>query len=179
MKYPFLKNPLLRFFILFIVLYTAWYVLYEQLINPSGVLDSWVINSSVFSADHLLRLFGYTTFTTQAETIRVVGIDGTNGLWIGDPCDGITLFALFTAFMLAFPGPFKHKAWFIPCGILSIFLINILRITGLCMIVRYKPGWLALNHDYIFKLFVYGFIFMLWMIWVNRFSPFQKLKSVS
>ncbi|MFI5149125.1 MAG: exosortase X [Bacteroidia bacterium] len=177
MNVRFLRNPLLRFFILFIVLYTSWYVAYELVINPNGKLDSMVINSSVFSTDHLLRLLGYTTFTSHSDTIRVVGIDGTNGVWIGDPCNGITLFALFTAFLLAFPGPAKHKFWFIPAGIFGIFLVNTIRIAGLCMIVLYKPQWLSFNHDYVFKILVYSFIFMLWMIWVNRFSPFKRSKK--
>jgi exosortase family protein XrtF len=179
MNFRFLKNPLFRFLLLFIVLYTSWYVLYELVINPNGTLDTFVINSSVYSSEHLLKLFGYPTFTTHSETIRTVGIDGTLGLWIGDPCNGLTLFALFTAFIVSFPGPVKHKAWFIPAGILGIFLVNVLRITGLCMIVLYKPKWLGINHDYIFKIFVYSFIFWTWMIWVNRFSSihlFNKTK---
>jgi exosortase family protein XrtF len=179
MKAGLLRNPLLRFFLLFIVLYTSWYVLYEQVINPNGKLDSVVINASVYGTDHLLRIFGFTTFTANTDTIRVVGIDGTNGVWIGDPCNGITLFALFTAFLLAFPGPVKHKLWFIPLGIFSIFLVNTFRIAALCVIVQKKPEWLAFNHDYVFKIVVYGFIFLLWMLWVNRFSPFQRLKQAS
>jgi exosortase family protein XrtF len=171
--FSFLRNPIVRFLLLFIVLYTSWYLLYEIWINPNGRLDSFVINSSVFCTDHLLKLLGFTTFTTNSETIRTIGIDGTQGLWIGDPCNGITLFALFTAFILSFPGPAKHKIWFIPAGILAIFFVNVLRITGLCLVVKYKPSLLELNHDYIFKIIVYGFIFWLWIIWVNRFSPMR------
>jgi exosortase family protein XrtF len=171
--FAFLKLPLVRFLLLFFVLYTCWYLAYEVWINPNGKLDSLVINSSVFCTDHLLKLLGFVTFTTNSETIRTIGIDGTHGLWIGDPCNGITLFALFTAFILAFPGPAKHKIWFIPAGIIAIFWVNVFRITGLCMIVKYKPSLLELNHDYIFKIIVYGFIFGLWIIWVNRFSPMR------
>ena len=166
-------NPLVRFLLLFILLYTTWYAFYQWVVNPNGKLDSFVINSSVASTAALLKFLGYTVFTTHSETIRTVGIDGTNGLWIGDPCDGITLFALFTAFIIAFPGSWKHKAWFIPAGIVCIFGVNVLRITGLCMIVLYHPSWLEINHDYIFKIGVYAFIFWLWMIWINRFSPLR------
>jgi exosortase family protein XrtF len=168
--FAFLKNPLARFLILFVLLYTGWYLLYELWINPNGKLDSLVINSSVWCTDHLLKLFGFVTFTTNSETIRTIGIDGTHGLWIGDPCNGITLFALFTSFLLAFPGPPLSKLWFIPSGVLAIFAVNVLRITGLCIVVKYKPSLLELNHDYIFKIVVYAFIFWLWIIWVNRFS---------
>jgi len=173
----FLKNPLLRFLFFFILLYTSWYLLYEMVINPNGKFDSFVINLSVTVTDRLLKLLGFVTFTTHSETIRTIGIDGTHGLWIGDPCDGITLFALFTAFIASFPGPWKKKCWFIPLGIIGIFLMNILRITCLCMIVKYRPSLLALNHDYIFKIIVYSFIFGLWILWVNRFSSISALKS--
>jgi exosortase family protein XrtF len=171
-----LRNPLVKFLLLFIVLYTSWYVLYEVEINPNGKLDTAVINSSVYTTDFILKRFGFVTFTTNSETIRTIGIDGTHGLWIGDPCNGVTLFALFTAFLLAFPGPWKHKLWYIPTGILGIFLVNVLRITGLCMIVRYKPSLLEVNHDYVFKIIVYGFIFWLWIIWVNKFSSIRTAK---
>ena len=175
MKFNFFRNPLVRFLVLFIILYTSWYVLYEWVLNPDGKLDRLVINSLVYSSEHLLKLLGFNTFTTHSETIRTVGIDGTHGLWIGDPCDGITLFALSASFILSFPGPAKHKAWFIPASIVGIFLTNIFRITALCIIVLKKPQWLGINHDYIFKILVYGFIFWTWMIWVNRFSGISSL----
>jgi exosortase family protein XrtF len=174
MNKTFFRHPLARFLLLFIFLYTAWYLLYELYLNPKGGLDTFVINTSVWTSAHVLKLLGYVAFTTHSETIRTVGIDGTTGLWIGDPCDGITLFALFTAFILSFPGPWKHKAWFIPAGIIAIFGMNVLRIAGLCMVVKYKPALLDLNHDYVFKILVYAFIFGLWMIWVNRFSSIRQ-----
>jgi exosortase family protein XrtF len=174
-----LRHPLARFLLLFIFLYTAWYLLYELYLNPKGGMDRFVINSSVWASEHVLKLIGYVTFTTHSETIRTVGIDGTTGLWIGDPCDGLTLFALFTAFILSFPGPWKHKVWFIPCGVLAIFMINVLRIAGLCMVVKYKPALLDLNHDYVFKILVYAFIFGLWMLWVNRFSSIRSSLSTN
>jgi exosortase family protein XrtF len=177
MNKTFIRHPLVRFLLFFIFLYTAWYLLYELYLNPQGGLDSFVINSSVWTTEHVLKLMGYATFTTHSETIRTVGIDGTTGLWIGDPCDGITLFALFSAFIISFPGPWKQKTWFIPCGVMAIFLINVLRITGLCMVVKYKPALLELNHDYIFKILVYAFIFGLWIYWVNRFSAVRESLS--
>jgi exosortase family protein XrtF len=173
LKLAWSDNPLVRFLLLFITLYTAWYVLYELVINPAGQVDSFVINNSVISTASLLKFLGYTVFTTHSDTIRTVGIDGTSGLWIGDPCDGITLFALFTSFIIAFPGTWKHKTWFIPSGIVAIFAVNVIRITALCLIVLYHPKWLDFNHDYIFKILVFGFIFWLWMIWVNRFSSIR------
>ncbi|MGL4598180.1 MAG: exosortase X [Bacteroidia bacterium] len=175
-----LKGPerkLLRFLLFFILIYLGWYIIYELFIHPWGKLDMLVINDTVAHTQQLLHLFGYDVFVSNNETVRTVGIDGTHGLWIGDPCNGLTLFALFLSFIVAFPGAWKHKAWFIPTGILLIHLLNIIRVTCLCMIVKYNPTWLEFNHTYLFQLLMYGFIFLLWMIWIKRYSGLQMRKS--
>ena len=71
----------------------------------------------------------------NAENIRTIGVQGGHLLWIGDPCNGVGLFAVYLIFLLAYPGPWKHKLWFAALGLLSIHLINALRIAALCIIV--------------------------------------------
>jgi exosortase family protein XrtF len=164
------KNPIPRFLVFFSILYLCWYFLYEFLLHPSGKLDSIAINNTVYFTSHLLYLLGYQPFTAKSDTIRTVGIDGTHGLWIGDPCNGIALFSLFTIFVVAFPGPIKKKLWFIPLGILLIHILNIIRVTILCIIVLKAPAYLEFNHNYTFYILIYGFIFFLWMVWVNKFA---------
>lgn len=171
MKLSLLKdNKIVRFIVLFIVLYLFWLMLYEWLIHPWGKLDTLVINDSSLWTAYVLEIMGHESFISDNATIRTVGIDGTHGLWIGDPCNGLTLFALFTIFIVAFPGPWKHKLWFIPVGITVIHFLNVMRITALCVIVLKRPEWLDFNHTYTFQLLMYGFIFGLWWIWIQKLS---------
>jgi exosortase family protein XrtF len=171
MKLSFLKdNKIVRFIVLFIVLYLFWLMLYEWVIHPWGKLDTVVINDSSLWTAYVLELMGYESFISDNATIRTVGIDGTHGLWIGDPCNGLTLFALFAIFIVAYPGPWKHKLWFIPIGITVIHFLNVMRITALCIIVLKRPEWLDFNHTYTFQLLMYGFIFGLWWIWIQKIS---------
>lgn len=160
----------LRFIGTFLGLYVAWLMLYEWVIHPWGWLDQLVINDSSLWALFFLDLVGFATFQGNHETIRTIGIDGTHGLWIGDPCNGLTLFALFTFFIIAYPGSWKHKLWFIPAGITVIHFLNIIRIAALCVIVQKSPEWLDFNHTYLFQVFMYGFIFLLWYVWIKKFS---------
>jgi len=159
-----------RFIVLFIVLYIFWLMLYEWVIHPWGKLDTLVINDSSLWTAYVLELMGYESFISDNATIRTVGIDGTHGLWIGDPCNGLTLFALFAIFIVAYPGPWKHKLWFIPVGVTVIHFLNVMRITALCIIVLKRPEWLDFNHTYTFQLLMYGFIFGLWWIWIQKLS---------
>lgn len=171
MKLSLLKdNKIVRFIVLFIVLYLFWLMLYEWVIHPWGKLDTLVINDSSLWTAYVLELMGYESFISDNATIRTVGIDGTHGLWIGDPCNGLTLFALFAIFIVAYPGQWKHKLWFIPVGITVIHFLNVMRITALCVIVLKRPEWLDFNHTYTFQLLMYGFIFGLWWIWIQKLS---------
>jgi exosortase family protein XrtF len=168
----FFSNPFYAFLSKAFGLYFFWYLTYELWLHPKAVFDNLVIENLVFWSESLLRTFGYALIPpgSAGDQIRVVGIDGTHGLWIGDPCNGISLFALFTGFVIAFPGPVKAKLWYIPAGIVFLHFINVLRIVGLTMVLKYYPSSLAFNHTYTFTIVVYSFVFLLWILWVNKFS---------
>lgn len=171
MKFDFRENKIVRFLALFLGLYTLWMIVYHYKIHPWGKLDMLVINDSSLWSLWLLETLGFDTFQGTSETIRTIGIQGTHGLWIGDPCNGLTLFALFSLFIIAYPGKWKHKAWYIPLGIALIHTLNIIRITALCIITLKWPASLDFNHTYLFQVLMYGFIFLLWYIWIKKFSP--------
>lgn len=138
-----------------------------------GTFDLAVIGNLEDISTAILNLLGYKLISeSQISSIRTIGIDGTHGIWIGDPCNGLVLFALFTGFVLAFPGPWKRKLWFIPLGIVTIHAINVVRVTALALIVYYYPDpeVLDFNHTYTFTILVYGYVFSLWYWWAAKLS---------
>ncbi len=172
------RDPLFRFLLLSALLYTAWYLVYAFLLHPWGVIDRALIDHLIAWSGALLRGLGYSLIPEPAgaEQIRTIGVEGGHLLWIGDPCDGLGLFAVFLVFLIAYPGPWRHKLWFGAVGILSIHLINAVRVAALCIIVSINYEWLNFNHDYTFYVIVYGWVFLLWYIWVKRFAggPFRS-----
>ena len=167
-----LKNKLVRFILTSFFLFVSWFLIYDFWLHPSGKADTFIINIIVHNSDWLLKMLQYETIPTSlfGESIRTVGIDGSHGVWIGDPCNGLTLFALFTGFVLAYPGPVKSKLWFIPLGILTIHILNVLRVTALAMIQNFSPDSLEFNHTYTFTIVVYSYVFYLWYLWSNKLS---------
>ncbi len=167
------RDPVIRFFLTAGVLYMGWYLLYGQLLQPYGHLDRAVIANLVDLSGALLRLLGHDLIPEPAnpEGLRTIGVQGGHLLWIGEACNGVGLFAVYLIFLAAYPGPMRHKFWFGALGLLSIHLINALRIAALCIIVVYDYELLNFNHDYTFYVVVYGWVFLLWAIWVKRFSP--------
>ena len=177
----FLRNPFFRFLVLSISLYLSWNVLYEFYLRPHTNFDKVVIDTLVRWAESTLQVIGYDTTDYSAADVAFrehIGIVGSKGVTIGAPCDGVVLYVLFIFFVLSFPGPLKQKVWFIPIGAFSVFYLNVLRIVGLAMIMKVNESWLAFNHDYTFTIIVYAYVFLLWMVWVKRFSPFAyKVKT--
>lgn len=166
-----MADPVLRFLIAGVLLYTGWYLAYEFLIHPNGALDLAVIDALVWLAGGMLRLAGYDLLPDPGfDSNRYLGIQGGSHLWIGDPCNGVSLFAVFLIFLVAYPGPLKHKLWFAPLGILSIHLINAVRVAVLCVLASIDYDYFNFNHDYTFYVVVYGWVFLLWYIWVKRFA---------
>lgn len=89
-------------------------------------------------------------------------------------CSGFKQILQFVLLMAIYPGPWKHKLWFIPMGIIIIHLTNIFRITGLSVVIVNWPDYWDLSHDYLFRPFFYVVIFSLWVLWVERISNFGK-----
>jgi len=169
-------DPVIRFLFLAAALYLGWYLLYEFLLRPHGGLDRAVIDSLMAWSSGILTLLGQELIPepVNAEHIRTIGVQGGHLLWIGDPCNGVGLFAVFLIFLTAYPGPWKHKIWFGALGLFSIHLINALRVVALCLIVKVDYELLNFNHDYTFYVVVYGWVFLLWAIWVRYFAPTSK-----
>lgn len=89
-------------------------------------------------------------------------------------CNAMSVMILFMAFIIAFKGKIKHTFLFILSGILIIHLLNVIRIGLLAMALYHYPEYEHLLHGVIFPLFIYGVVFALWVIWVQKFSTYGK-----
>jgi exosortase/archaeosortase family protein len=85
--------------------------------------------------------------------------------------------ALYTGFLIAFPGNIKSKLYFIGIGTLVIWILNIIRIAALAMLDTISREWTEFNHTYTFTLVMYGVIFLTWYIWLNKYAHVRTKKS--
>jgi exosortase/archaeosortase family protein len=91
-----------------------------------------------------------------------------NGIIVGDGCTGLKQFIQVFLLFLIYPGPWKHKAWFIPTGILVMHITNIVRITLLGIAMNLNFPKIHFIHSYILRLLFYVVIFALWWIWEEK-----------
>ena len=148
------------------LLYILWFIIYDLWLVKVGWLDNFLIQNIISTSKWLLELFNYTIFFYD----QTLGIDGSHGVFIGMPCDGIELMALFTGFIILLPGRVVNKIWFSLSGLLLIHFLNILRVVILIMLAYYHPEWLDFNHKYTFTISMYIIVFLGWMLWIKKYS---------
>lgn len=166
------KNKALIIFLLRAAgIYLFWYIIYNGWIYKNGVIDNLLIEHLISATAIALKVMGFTIFTEG----RLIGIVDSTGLIVNQPCDGLSLFALFAGFIIAYPGKLRSKFIFIPIGLLIIDLVNIVRIIALVIIVKYTPQSLEFNHSYTFTFIMYVIIFLMWVGWIKKQSPSPAL----
>ena len=89
-------------------------------------------------------------------------------------CNAISIMILFAAFVFAFATQWKKTMLYIGIGIFLIHILNIIRIALLSFALYYYPKYEAFLHGTIFPLFIYGVVFILWVLWVTKFSGYVK-----
>jgi exosortase family protein XrtF len=163
-------HPLLRFGLLATGLYLLWFLGYEQYLALDGRWDAALTENIATASVALLRLLGFPAAVAPTQSTLVL-VNGMPTVSIWTACNGMVLYALFAGFVVAFPGPLRHKLWFIPLGIALIYGLNVLRIALLCLNHLYYHHTVDFNHHYTFTFIVYGCIFLLWMGWATRLAP--------
>lgn len=113
--------------------------------------------------------FIQTIFGMDITTVDRTMYWPNNGyISINHGCSGLKQMIQFVLLMMIFPGPWKHKLWFIPLGVLIVHLTNLFRIIGLAVVLVNIPDYWKFSHDYLFRPFFYVIIFSLWVWWVEK-----------
>jgi exosortase/archaeosortase family protein len=127
-----------------------------------------VYSQSCWVLDHIFHI----DITTISEK-RLIATPNKDGGWarviIAPECASLKQWMHWIFLMVLFPGPWKHKLWYIPAGLVIIEWTNVVRICGVLMMQIPWPNSFHLAHDYIFKFFFYFVIFLMWVLWVEKF----------
>ena len=121
------------------LVFFALYFFYEEILSVHTSVNRDLIALIMQHSEKLLVLLGYDLLQTEGFYQYHIGIANTSGVVIGDPCNGMSLFILYSSFILVFKGKFWFKLLAITLGIFSIYLMNVIRIVALAIIVKDSP----------------------------------------
>lgn len=160
---------LVRFLWVATAMYLVWFFGYEQWVARDGRLDTLLCEQLATAGAGLLQLTGFAGSVSPTNAVLVL-MNGLPAVVVGAPCNGMVLYALFAGFVLAFPGAWRRKLWFIPLGMALIWVLNVLRVAALALNHHYAHQSVDFNHHYTFTFVVYACIFGLWMLWARRLA---------
>ncbi len=179
------KNKVLQLFIIkFFVSYGIMVGLYSYYLNKTQKKET---------------VFTCSPITTKVanQTVKMIAILGYNAkveqhqnelsikIWINknyvsrviEGCNSINIIILFLAFIIAFSGSLKVTIIYGIVGSLLIYSTNIFRIAILSIGILEYPKHQNILHNIVFPAIIYGMVFLLWIIWVNKFSNYKKLRN--
>lgn len=83
-------------------------------------------------------------------------------------CSGFKQAYIFTVIIAFYYGPWLKKLWYIPAGLVIVYLYNIFRIVAIIALIENNPKNFALLHEGVFKYIYYGVIFLMWVLWEEK-----------
>ncbi|WP_055097223.1 exosortase family protein XrtF [Flavobacterium aquidurense] len=178
-----MKKYLIQFkpFLIFISTFFAAYILltmvYKFYLNTFETNDVDGITSVV--GKNVLQLMNafncdIKIFKSLSDSWLEVWYNKKYVIRIVEGCNAVSVIILFISFVLAFSGKLKTTILFIMFGILFIYILNVVRIALLAVLLFHVPEQQHMLHGVLFPLVIYGAVFILWIIWVNKFSKYAK-----
>lgn len=178
-----MKNLLLQYkpFLLFLGKFIASYliltIIYQSYLNQSQIKNFDVDRFTQSVAEQSASVLSW--FDSKSYTMPHLKEPSVKLFYKGkyisriiEGCNAVSVIILFISFVIAFTGKFKNTIVFIVLGSLFIHILNIARIALLCVGLYHFPQLEHLLHGVIFPLIIYGVVFLLWIIWVNKYSSY-------
>jgi len=174
-------KPAFRFLAVFLALYVGLNTIYGLWISSYGTRAD---SATLLVTNHtswLLNRFGEETQTRLKEGAPTVSIlkDSRVALGVFEGCNSINVMIVFVAFLFAFKGSWQSMAWFLPLGLLIIYLANLARVVLLYYVAEYWRQYFYYVHKYAFTAIIYLIVFILWWWWIEKISGFSLKKIIT
>ncbi len=161
-------------------LYLGWQAIgYWPVARPIGTLTHWasdlLYRQSCWCLEHV---FGLDLTLKSSEGLIFTPSRHGGWVYVGviAECASLKQWLHWLFLMLLFPGPWKHKAWYIPIGLVIIEWTNVVRVCGILLALTQWPNSFHITHDYVFKVLFYFVIFLMWVLWVEVFVHPKRKK---
>jgi len=176
-KYLILYRPFLIFLAKFFLTYLVLSLIYQGYLSRfnnhavDGITELVAKNTvqlvTLFEADFYIKQISNTSYImfyyNQQAVARMI-----------EGCNAVSVIILFISFVVSFSGKLKSTLLFILGGSVFVYILNVIRIALLCLALYWFPEQQSFLHEIVFPLFIYGVVFILWVVWVNKFSLYAK-----
>lgn len=130
-----------------------------------SAIFQWKSTHVAEATEYMLDVAGYDVTLEPGNTIRHDNGIPIRVVWA---CSGLKQAYIFFVIIAFYAGPWRHKLWYLPVGLLIVYLFNIFRITFIVAVIRNHPDMFDFLHEHLFKYFYYGVIFLMWVLWEEK-----------
>lgn len=181
-KYIILYKPFLLFLGKFLLTYLVLTLVYQGYLRQFDVKKNETDSFTILVAKQTKEIMLFfnadvKTAPNSKEPSVILYYNQKAMARIIEGCNALSVIILFVAFIIAFSGKIKHTILYLIAGSILIHILNVVRIALLCVLMYYYPKQQHLLHGVVFPLIIYGVVFVLWIIWVNKFSKYAKQNS--
>ncbi len=180
MRELFVKYRLvIRFILTFTIVYgslTFLYKFYLDFSDGSQYYPDFFTNSVAKQTKEVLNAAGYDAYVNahpNEPSMKVI-VSGKFVARVIEGCNSISIIILFLSFIIAFSGRIKSTLLYILTGSTFIYIVNLIRIAVISIALYHYPAHQEVLHSVVFPGIIYGLVFILWIIWVNRFSTIKN-----
>ncbi|MFK7832298.1 MAG: exosortase family protein XrtF [Winogradskyella sp.] len=168
-------KSVIRFIVTFLAVYGVLTIGYNVYLNASDGSKFYPDYLTHLVADQTNALLNGLDYKSDVvphpnEPSMKIVINGKYVARVIEGCNAISVIILFLSFLVAFAGKFKTTLFYGLAGSIIIYAFNLIRIVVLSIGLYHYPWRREILHTVIFPMLIYGTVFLLWMVWVNRFS---------
>lgn len=172
-------KSVIKFILTFLLVYISLSVVYKFYLDVSKdsmYYPDYITNLVALQSADLIDTMGYNVQVVphpDEPSMKLI-INNVYLARIVEGCNSISVIILFVSFILAFSGKPKPTFLFILSGSVIIYVVNLVRIAVLSIGIYHYPEKSEILHTVVFPGIIYGMVFLLWIVWVNRFSSMIK-----
>ena len=173
-------KPFFFFLGRFLLVYLSLLLFYKIYLNGFDTVnlqpDSFTVTVAK-QANELLQFMGYNSRLEPSLNEACMNLYyGPNNFYVRvvEGCNAASVMILFAAFCFAFSAYFFRTLLYVIVGFVIIHLLNVVRISLILVLIVKYPQWFTALHDIVFPLFIYGVVFVLWCLWLFKFSGYAK-----
>ena len=172
-------RPAVMFLVVYVGVYlvlNTLYALYIQYYAPNPDPMTIVVTEQVAL---VLQAFGEPVVFLVEEGSPHVPIlrDGTGIVRVYEGCNGLNVMIVYLAFLAAFRGPWKSTVLFVIFGLITIYVMNLVRVAALYGVALYYPDKLYFFHKFFFTGLIYLVVFFLWFLWIRKVKQWRSAQT--
>lgn len=169
-------RPTIYFLLKFLGIYLVGNLLYGLYITAYNPRPDPLTSIITVQSAAVANVIGFDASARPHERKPNVGLLSGERVVVNvyEGCNSLNVMIVFVAFVLGFGPLRKEMWWFIPAGLLIIYLANIARILFLYWITIDFPEQSYFAHKYLFTAFIYLIVFGLWVWWVVAILKLRK-----